>query len=215
MLTLMGRSEFLSILALAIGLGCDAFAVGLSIGARWGSPRQTLRLSFHFGLFQFLMPLLGWGLGQRVLLRLLGPVQWLGAAILALVGLKMLTDTLRGSPGTALQAGAPVPSSGALPSGATAPSAPSPKSRTSYDPTRGWSLVVLSVATSLDALAVGIGMGIAGARLVLPAGVIGVTAALMTFVAMRLGQTLSRRAGRRMEILGALLILAAAAMLLR
>jgi putative Mn2+ efflux pump MntP len=192
MLTPMQIPEFLSIPALAFGLGCDAFAVGLSIGMRWAGRRRVFRLAFHFGRFQFLMPLLGWALGRGVVWRLFGSTRWLGAAILALVGLKMLWDAARGGP--------------------AAPDEGQARGR-SFDPTRGWSLVGLSVATSLDALAVGIGMGVAGAHLLGPAAVIGVTAALMTIAAMRLGRTLSLAAGRRAELLGALMILAAAALL--
>lgn len=182
----------LSILAIAIGLGCDAFAVGLSVGARFCAPRQVFRLTFHFGLFQFVMPLLGWALGRNLLARVLHAGHWLSAAILAAVGVKMLADALRG--------------------GRDAEARDVDRdARSCLDPTRGWPLIGLSIATSLDALAVGIGMGIAGARLLLPAAVIGVTASLMTLTAMRLGQTLSRRIGRRLEVAGALLILAAAA----
>ncbi len=185
----MRAGSWLEILVLAAGLGCDAFAVGLSVGTRWCGPRQIFRLAFHFGLFQFLMPLLGWLLGRTLLARALGAGPWLGAAILATVGLKMLVDALRGG-------GEPEP-------------------ERAFDPTRGWSLVGLSVATSLDALAVGVSMGVAGARLMAPAAVIGVTAGGMTLLAMRLGRTLSRRVGRRLEVGGALLILAAAAGMLR
>lgn len=190
----MPTAAALEVLALAIGLGCDAFAVGLSVGTRWCGPRQVFRLAFHFGLFQFLMPLLGWLLGRTLLARLLDQGHWLGAAILAVVGLKILVDALR---------------QGARDADAAA------AGRAGFDPTRGWSLVGLSIATSLDALAVGVGMGVARGRLLLPAGVIGLTAAVMTFAAMRLGRSLSRRAGRRIEVAGALLILAAAAGMLR
>ncbi len=184
----------LEVLALAIGLGCDAFAVGLSVGTRWCGPRQVFRLAFHFGLFQFLMPLIGWLLGRTLLARVLHAGHWLGAAILAAVGLKILVDALRQ---------------------ARRDDAAAAAGRAGFDPTRGWSLVGLSVATSLDALAVGVGMGVAGGRLFLPAAVIGVTAAVMTLAAMRLGRSLSRRVGRRLEVVGALLILAAAAGMLR
>jgi len=60
------------------------------------------------------------------------------------------------------------------------------------DPTKGWSLVALSVATSLDALGVGFGLAWLDESLWLPCVTIGVTASLMTFVGMRLG----RRAGQ-------------------
>jgi len=185
----MQPGGWLPVLALAVGLGCDAFAVGLAVGARWCGPRQVFRLAFHFGLFQFLMPLLGWLLGRTLLVRVLHAGHWLGAAILCAVGLKILLDALRGGPDR--QDVAP------------------------FDPTRGWSLVGLSVATSIDALAVGVGMGVAGSRLLGPAVVIGITAGAMTLAAMRLGRSLPRRAGRGLEVAGALLIFAAAAAMLR
>ena len=49
---------------IAVALGCDAFAVGLGVGTRCGAPRQIFRLLFHFGLFQFMMPLIGWLSGR-------------------------------------------------------------------------------------------------------------------------------------------------------
>ena len=52
---------------IAVALGCDAFAVGLGIGCRFCGPRQIFRLSFHFGLFQFMMPLIGWLSGHHIL----------------------------------------------------------------------------------------------------------------------------------------------------
>jgi putative Mn2+ efflux pump MntP len=202
----MRLADPLQILALAIGLGCDAFAVGLSVGTRWSGPRQVFRLAFHFGLFQFLMPLGGWLLGRTLLAPLLHGGTWLGAAILGAVGLKMLIDAF----------GRVRPRNDAPPADAPADgTAPDGAPRRAFDPTRGWSLVGLSLATSLDALAVGIGMGVAGTRLLGPALVIGVTAAVMTLNAMLLGRTLSRRVGRRLEFAGALLILAAAVGMLR
>jgi putative Mn2+ efflux pump MntP len=75
------------------------------------------------------------------------------------------------------------------------------------DATRGWSLVGLSVATSLDALAVGVGLGILRQRLIRSAVVIGVAAAIMTLVGLQSGRGLRLWVGRRMETVGGLVLI--------
>lgn len=170
----------------AVALGCDAFAVGLAVGTRWNKRRQIFRLSFHFGLFQFLMPLLGWSLGRTIagVTSRYGP--WLAAALLFYIGGKMGYDSLR------------------------PPSEKSPLS----DPTRRLSLVALSLATSMDALGVGLSFGLLDRRLFVPAVWIGITAALMTWVGMKLGTRLSQRFGHRIGLAGAVILFAIAVKLI-
>jgi len=162
----------------SIGLGADAFSVALGVGARWAGRRQVFRLVFHCGLFQLLMPLAGWGAGGVVLgpARACGP--WIAAAILAIVGARMVHESFAGKE---------------RPRGA--------------DPTRGWSLVGLSVATSLDALAVGVGLAAVESPIFPAALVIGVVAGLMTLVGMRLGRRIGVWIGRRAELLGGLVLI--------
>lgn len=74
------------------------------------------------------------------------------------------------------------------------------------DPTRGWSLIGLSIATSIDALGVGFGMGIAKMTLLQPAIIIGITASIMTYTGISLGRKLSSAFGKRIETLGALIL---------
>jgi putative Mn2+ efflux pump MntP len=173
------------VLGLAVALGCDAFAVGLGVGATCHQTRQVFRLSFHFGLFQFLMPLLGWGVGAAVVEIARTWAPWLAAGMLLFLGGRMIREAL-----------APEEGRGAC-----------------LDPTRGWSLVTLSVATSIDALGVGFSLGVMEARVLWPAAVIGVAAAAMTLGAMRLGRVLSRRFGRRMGVAGGVILVAIAAKL--
>ncbi len=163
----------------AVALGCDAFAVGLAVGTRYGRARQVFRLSFHFGLFQFMMPLLGWWAGRclRESASRWGP--WIAAVLLVFIAVRMVIE-----------------SSGEA----------SPEDDT-IDPTRGFRLIVLSVATSLDALGVGVGFGLLGERLLWAAVWIGLTAGVMTWSAMRLGHRLSQRFGRRMGIAGGIVLL--------
>jgi len=172
--------RFVEIALLAIALGCDAFAVGMSVGVRFCQPRQTFRLSFHFGLFQFIMPVLGWFLSQRLpgSARVWGP--WIAFALLFLIGAKMIAESLLGK--------------NADPAACA-------------DPTRGFSLVILSVASSLDAFGVGFGLGILGGRLLTPAIWFGVTAGVMTWVSMKLGNRLSTKFGRWVEAAGGLILM--------
>lgn len=171
----------------ALALGCDAFAVGMGVGTRFCNPRQIFRLSFHFGLFQMMMPIAGWFVGSRAadLVSTWGP--WISFALLLFIGAKMAYESFR-----SLEA-----------EGEECP-----------DPTKGSSLVMLSVATSMDALGVGFSFGILGQQLFLSAVWIGITAGIMTWGAMRLGNRLSRQFGRRMETVGGLILVAIAVKLL-
>jgi putative Mn2+ efflux pump MntP len=68
----------------------------MGVGARFCQPRQTFRLSFHFGLFQFIMPVLGWFASRRLpeTARVWGP--WIAFALLFLIGAKMVAESLLG-----------------------------------------------------------------------------------------------------------------------
>lgn len=167
------------ILGLAVALGCDAFAVGLAVGAKCHRSRQVFRLSFHFGFFQFAMPLAGWALGRAVVEFTRQWAPWLAFAVLIFLGLKMIRESFQDDEGA----------------GACA------------DPTKGMSLIALSVATSIDALGVGFSLGIMNGDILWAAIVIGLVAGVMTLGAMKLGKRLSSRFGRRMGVLGGIILI--------
>jgi putative Mn2+ efflux pump MntP len=75
------------------------------------------------------------------------------------------------------------------------------------DPTKGFSLVMLSVATSIDALGVGFSLGVLNQNLFMVAVWIGIVAAAMTWLAMKIGNRLSQRFAHRMEIFGGLILI--------
>jgi len=142
--------------------------------------RHVFRLSFHFGLFQALMPALGWSVGSAIH-GFAAPVDhWLALAILVVVGGKMIRAGLRKD-----------------------------GSRTARgDPTKGWDLVLLSLATSIDALAVGVSLAMMGADIGMAVLVFGAVAAGFTAGGMFLGRRLGALWGRRVEIAGgAILVL--------
>jgi manganese efflux pump family protein len=171
--------SLLVIAGISFALGCDAFAVGLALGTRSLCSRASFRLWFHFGLFQFLMPIIGWGIGTGSITFLSSTAPYISSGLLFAIAAKMLYESLN-------------------------------KDETAEafrsDPTRGWSLIGLSIATSLDALGVGFSMGLARSNLLLPAVCIGITAGVMTWVGVSLGRRLSHGFGKRVETFGAVIL---------
>ncbi len=173
---------WISLLALAAALAMDAFAVAVVTGVvlKPLTGRHVFRLAFHFGLFQFLMPMLGW-LGGIAVRRYVSQIDhWIAFGLLAFVGGKMLREGVSGEES---------------------------HSSAATDPTSGWSLVVLSVATSIDALAVGLSLAMVGSTIVIPSLVIGIVAAGFTTCGMILGRRLSSFWGRRVELMGGLILM--------
>jgi putative Mn2+ efflux pump MntP len=115
--------SFLVILGIAVGLALDAFAVAVASSASLGrvTGAQVFRLAFHFGLFQAVMPLVGWLAGRGLEAYIAGWDHWLAFALLAFVGGKAIVTALRG--GGAFAAGPePVegwPGPGEVPRGKT------------------------------------------------------------------------------------------------
>ena len=160
----------------------DAFAVAIAVGSRLQKPhfRQFFRLSFHFGLFQFLMPIIGWIAGSRVAELIHGWDHWIAFALLLFVGGKMILES-RHKEKRAIEL---------------------------TDPTRKWSLVILSIATSIDALAVGLSIAMLKIGIFKASVIIGIVAAMMTLIGMSFGRRLGERFGKRMELLGGVILIA-------
>jgi putative Mn2+ efflux pump MntP len=169
------------LLGVAVGLAMDAFAaaVAVSVSLRSVSRHQVLRLAWHFGLFQALMPIVGWLAGVSVVAWIAWWDHWFAFALLAFVGLRAIRSGMRG--------GEP---------GSSAP-----------DPTRGASLVVLSLATSLDALAAGLSFAALGVRVWVPSLVIGCTAGVLTAIGMIFGSRLGRSFGAWAEVAGGVVLI--------
>jgi putative Mn2+ efflux pump MntP len=168
--------SWLSLFAIAIALAMDAFAVAIVTGLALTpmTKRHVFRLAFHFGLFQAVMPVLGWAAGSAVHRYIASYDHWIAFGLLAFVGGKMIVSVLDGAGET----------------------------RISKDPTSGWDLVLLSVATSIDALAVGLSLAIMRMEILLPALIIGIVAACLTTIGMVLGRRIGTAWGKRVEVLG-------------
>jgi len=172
------RIGLLEIFGIALALAVDAFCTALSIGTAKRYPGQAFRLSFHFGLFQALMPVVGWWLGRQVVEWVQAWDHWLASGILLVIGLHMLWESFQRE-----------------------------EEVVARDRSRKWSLVALSVATSIDALAVGVVFGVMEAAILFPCLVIGVVAGLMTLLGLHLGRRLRRRYGSWLQVAGAVLLI--------
>lgn len=174
--------DFLTIFGIAVALAMDAFAVALatSLSLPRLTGRHLFRFGFHFGLFQALMPIIGWLVGLSFRHYIEAFDHWLAFLLLGLVGGKMLWEALH----------------------------PDIEENSGKDPTRGWSLVMLSVATSIDALAVGLTLSMLGLSIWTPALVIGLTAGVLTLIGMVMGRRLGQQWGSRVEILGGVILIA-------
>jgi manganese efflux pump family protein len=165
----------LNLIGIAIGLAMDAFAVSIAVGIIL--PRVTLqnscRLAFHFGFFQAIMPIIGWLAGSNISDTLAAWDHWIAFGLLSTIGGKMVYDGIKGE-------------AAKLPS----------------DPTHGLLLITLSIATSIDALAVGLSMGLLGVSVWIPAIVIGLVAAAMSVIGISLGKRLGTKVDRWAYLIG-------------
>jgi putative Mn2+ efflux pump MntP len=183
-------AELLSTLLIGLSLSMDAFAVSVSSGIAIPGlkPFYMLRASFFFGLFQFLMPVAGWFVGGG-LAAYIGPFDhWVVFILLAFIGGKMILESLRGEKNK--KAG----SEGAGPGGAGDENA-GPEGAGRGGIRSLWTLLSVSLATSIDALAVGVSFSLLDQGIWLNALIIGV----VTFSCCLFGFEFGRRLGRLFE----------------
>jgi putative Mn2+ efflux pump MntP len=173
--------DLLTLLGLAVALAMDAFAVALGAGLTLSrlDGGHLFRFGFHFGLFQGMMPILGWLAGLSIQKWIADYDHWIAFALLGFVGGKMIREALSARD----------------------------EERAGSDPTRGMTLIMLSVATSIDALAVGLSLAVLGVSIWLPALVIALVAAVFTVAGMLLGRRIGARWGPRVEIVGGLVLI--------
>ena len=176
----MSDLDILSILLIALGLSADCFAVAFSgsISMKTVSPAQILRTALVFGVFQAVMPVLGWLAGLTVVDLIAEYDHWLAFALLALVGGRMIWETFR-----------------------------SEAEQKRVDISRGVLLLTLALATSIDALAVGLTFAFLRVNIWLACSTIGVMAFGMTVVGFVLGRKAGALLGKYAEAIGGVILI--------
>jgi putative Mn2+ efflux pump MntP len=164
---------------IALAMGVDAFTVCLAAASsgQMRGFRPAFRLSFHFGFFQFLMPVLGWLAGSELQPLIEKYDHWIAFVLLAFVGVRMIQSAF------------------------------GPSQAVGTDPSRGLTLILLSIAVSIDALAVGLTLGFLGISVWYPALLIGLVTSALSLAGLRLGAGLGRRLGRPFIFVGGLLLI--------
>ncbi len=173
--------DTLSLIAVAVALAMDAFAVALAAGAILHplTFRPCFRLAFHFGLFQAMMPVIGWLAGLTVQSFVAAWSHWIAFILLLYIGGRMVREALAAEEGV----------------------------ERANDPSRGLTMVALSVATSIDALAVGLTLAMLDVVIWVPSLVIGLVACCFTVIGLFLGTRAGKRWGKRVEVAGGAILI--------
>jgi putative Mn2+ efflux pump MntP len=168
-----------SIFFIALSMAMDAFAVSLGSGVKIGpGPRPVFRIAFHFGLFQAILPIIGWLFGNTIEPYVRGFDHWVAFGLLAFVGLRMIRSGLGKS-----------------------------EEENPKDPSRGWTMVMLSIAVSIDSLAIGLSLGVIGVTIWTPALIIGLVTGALSLLGLRMGNEVGKRYGKPVEVLGGLVLI--------
>lgn len=170
-------------IALALAMDCFAVSVVCAVILRRKTTGIMLRLAFLFGFFQALMPLIGWALTSRFSEQLEAYDHWIAFTMLGLIGGKMIWDSFKEEDESSLKP-------------------------------EGWGTgLLLAVATSIDALAVGISYACTGyttlGSLAAPLVTIGLVSFLMSILGYKLGARFGEAVNRKMrpELLGGIILL--------
>ena len=172
--------DIVTIVGIAFGLAMDAFSVSISSGITIGRPSvgNALKISTFFGSFQTFMPLVGWTAGLGLLYLISGIDHWIAFGLLCLIGFKMIYESIRKD------------------------------SDRKANPLNSYVLLMLSIVTSIDALAVGVGLAFLDlANIMFSVVVIGVVTFSLSFSGVFVGRRLSHFLDNRIRFVGGLILI--------
>ena len=170
----------ITILLIALGLAMDSFSVAIANGlsTKTFQIAKALKIAAFFGFFQGIMPIIGWLAGVHIMDLIANYDHWVAFFLLAFIGSKMIYESLKNESNTLV-------------------SSPSIKV-----------LLILSVATSIDALAVGLSLSLLNISIIIPATVTGIVTFSLSFFGVYLGGKFGRFLKSKVESLGGLILLA-------
>ena len=172
--------NFLTIFVVAVGLAMDAFAVSIASGAAYKQlqVRHTLRIALFFGGFQAFMPLIGALAGLSVKDYIGDYDHWIAFVILAAVGGKMIYESFKIT-----------------------------EAEKNNSPSNILVLLALSVATSIDALAIGITLSLVAASIITAVIVIGLVTFVMSYIGVMIGKRFGHIFENKIEAIGGLVLI--------
>jgi putative Mn2+ efflux pump MntP len=172
--------DLLTPAVIGIGLSMDCFAVSLAIGTTTKTRLvyAAVIIAIFFGAFQAGMTVVGWLAGSSVIGLISSYDHWIAFILLAIVGGKMIWEGVRGG-----------------------------EEEAQIEVVRLVPVIVLSLATSIDALAVGVSFGVLQTAVLIPAIIIGLVCFVISFAGVMLGERLEDIIGNKMEIFGGLILI--------
>ncbi len=174
---------------LAFGMSMDAFAASIGKGATLHKPKfsEALRTGLIFGAIETLTPLIGWGFGMLASQFVLEWNHWIAFVLLVFLGSRMVIEGFRGGDDEDEE----------------------PQHRHGF-----WLLVTTAIATSLDAMAVGVGLAFLQVNIIATALAIGCATLIMSTLGMMVGRFIGPLLGKRAEILGGIVLIGIGAQIL-
>ncbi|AEX54579.1 manganese efflux pump MntP [Rahnella aquatilis] len=175
--------QLYTILILAFGMSMDAFAAAIGKGASLHRPplKEALRTGLIFGVIEAITPVIGWGIGLAASQFIMSWDHWVAFTLLLILGIRMIVEAFR--------------------KGHAEEDAQAPR-RHGF-----WVLVTTAVATSLDAMAVGVGLAFLQVNILVMALAIGAATTIMATSGMLLGRFLGAAMGKWAEILGGVVLI--------
>lgn len=172
--------DLVSVALIAIGLALDCFAVSIAVGTSENLPRFPTAgvIALFFGSFQIGMNIAGWAAGSWLVGLIEGFDHWVAFLLLMIIGIKMILEGIRGEEG-----------------------------REGLDYFQFSTIFILSLATSMDSLGVGLSFALLSTTILVPALIIGGTAFLFSFMGVLLGKRLGEIFGQRIEVAGGIILI--------
>jgi len=172
--------DFAYILFLAIGLAMDAFSVSTAAGFTLKKVNlyQASKISINFGLFHIIMPVLGWYAGSKILWIIADYDHWAAFLILLFVGGRMIIEAIR--------------------------------TEEKIEPNRilnNFSLLLFSIAVSIDAIAIGLSFYLENIPIIQPAIIIGAVTFVCSFIGIIIGNKIGRLIGRSAQVIGGIILI--------
>jgi putative Mn2+ efflux pump MntP len=165
---------------LSLGLAADAFAVAVSSGLaiKHMKVNKALKIALFFGVFQALMPVLGWLIGLSFSFLITPIDHWIAFGLLSFIGGRMIYESLQ-----------------------------SQECEKKFNPLDTGTLITLSVATSIDALAVGLGFAVLKDSIALAVTAIGFITFFLAFAGVFIGHKCGNLFANKIEILGGAILI--------
>lgn len=166
---------------LGVGLAMDAFSVSVSSGMLLGSvkPRNIIKIALFFGLFQFIMPVIGYAAGSTFAGIIESVDHWVAFALLALIGGNMIREAVRGDN----------------------------EKQEVQNPLAFKTLLLLAIATSIDALAVGVTFATISSPVILSSAVIGIVTFIISGAGVIIGSRCGDIFGNKAQIAGGIILI--------